>query len=76
MLGVLPGVVGMLEAVEAIKIVLGAGEPLVGRLLHYDALSARFSQFKLERNIECRYCAEGSEFPGYIDYQEFCSAAR
>ena len=72
-LGVLPGVVGMLAAVEAIKIVLGAGDPLVGRLLHYDALSARFSQFKLERNTECRYCAEGSEFPGFIDYQEFCS---
>ena len=56
-------------------ILLGAGDLLVGRLLHYDALSARFTEFKQARNPECRYCADGAEFPGYIDYQEFCALA-
>lgn len=74
-MGVLPGVVGLLEAVEAIKILLGAGDLLVGRLLHYDALSARFTEFRQARNPECRYCADGAEFPGYIDYQEFCASS-
>ncbi len=74
-LGILPGVVGLLEAVEAIKILLGSGDPLVGRLLHYDALSAKFSEFFLERDAECLYCADGTEFPGYADYEEFCAAA-
>ena len=73
-LGILPGVVGLLEAVETIKILLGAGAPLVGRLLHYDALDARFAEFKQHRNPECRYCADGAEFPGYVDYQAFCSS--
>lgn len=74
-LGILPGVIGLLEAVEAIKILLGAGEPLVGRVLHYDALSAKFSEFALERNPECPYCAAGAPFPGYANYEEFCAAA-
>ncbi len=75
-LGVLPGVVGLLEAVEAVKLVLGIGEPLVGRLLHYDALAARFDEYALERNPRCRYCGDGAEFPGYVDYEAFCSAPR
>ena len=74
-LGILPGVVGLLEAVEAIKILLGAGDPLVGRLLHYDALAARFTELRQRRNPDCRYCADGAQFPGYIDYQEFCALA-
>ncbi len=74
-LGILPGVVGLLEAVETIKILLGAGDPLVGRLLHYDALDSRFTEFRQHRSPECRYCADGAEFPGYIDYQEFCALA-
>lgn len=74
-LGILPGVIGLLEAVEAIKILLGSGDPLVGRLLHYDALSAKFSEFALDRNPECPYCAEGKEFPGYANYEEFCATA-
>ena len=72
-LGILPGVVGLLEAVEAIKILLGAGDPLVGRLLHYDALAARFTELRQRRNPDCRYCADGAEFPGYMDYEAFCS---
>jgi molybdopterin/thiamine biosynthesis adenylyltransferase/rhodanese-related sulfurtransferase/molybdopterin converting factor small subunit len=74
-LGVLPGVIGVLEAVEAIKIVLGIGEPLIGRMLHYDALAARFTELKLKRNPDCTYCGDGvAEFPGYVDYEEFCAA--
>ncbi len=73
-LGALPGVVGLLQAVETIKILLGAGELLVGRLLHYDALGSRFTEFRQQRNSECRYCAEGAEFPGYMDYRAFCGA--
>jgi molybdopterin/thiamine biosynthesis adenylyltransferase len=71
-LGVLPGVVGTLQAVEAIKIVLGLGEPLVGRVLVYDALAARFTQLELPRDPECAYCSEGAPFPGYVDYEQFC----
>ncbi|MEA3276822.1 MAG: ThiF family adenylyltransferase, partial [Pseudomonadota bacterium] len=74
-LGVLPGVIGMLEAVEAIKIILGAGDPLVGRMLHYDALPARFTELQLERDPGCRYCADPAHFPGYVDYEAFCAAA-
>lgn len=74
-LGVLPGVIGLLQAVETIKILLQLGDPLVGRLLHYDALRTRFTEFKLERDPECSYCADGASFPGYIDYQHFCNAA-
>ncbi|MBI4582564.1 MAG: molybdopterin-synthase adenylyltransferase MoeB [Planctomycetes bacterium] len=73
-LGVLPGVIGVLEAIEAIKIVLGKGDLLVGRLLIYDALEARFRELKLKANPECKYCASGREFPGYIDYEHFCHA--
>ena len=73
MLGVLPGVVGTLEAIEVIKPLLGIGDPLVGRLLQYDALQQRFAEFRLEPSPDCRYCAEGVEFPGYVDYELFCS---
>jgi molybdopterin/thiamine biosynthesis adenylyltransferase/rhodanese-related sulfurtransferase len=74
-LGVLPGVIGLLEAVEAIKILLGIGEPLVGRLLCYDALQAQFMELQTERDPQCRYCGDNAEFPGYIDYEHFCAAA-
>lgn len=74
-LGILPGVVGMLEAVEAIKIILDLGDPLVGKLLHYDALHARFSEFKQRHDPDCPYCGDNvKEFPGYIDYATFCAA--
>ncbi|MCZ6596772.1 MAG: molybdopterin-synthase adenylyltransferase MoeB [Planctomycetota bacterium] len=73
-LGVLPGVIGTLEAIEVIKILLDIGDPLVGRLLHYDALRQRFTELKLEPDPKCRYCAEGAEFPGYVDYEEFCAS--
>jgi molybdopterin/thiamine biosynthesis adenylyltransferase len=72
-LGVLPGVVGLLEAVEVVKLVLGAGDSLVGRLIHYDALKAEFRTLKLRRDPRCAYCGDGVKFPGFVDYEEFCS---
>ena len=74
-LGVLPGVVGTLQAIEAIKLLLGIGDPLVGRLLHYDALRQRFTELSLEPGPDCAWCAQGAEFPGYVDYEAFCSAS-
>ncbi|HZM01268.1 MAG TPA: ThiF family adenylyltransferase, partial [Planctomycetota bacterium] len=74
-LGVLPGVVGLLEAVETIKLLLGLGRTLAGRLLTYDALEARFTELRLERDPGCRWCAPGGPFPGYVDYEAFCAAA-
>lgn len=71
-LGVLPGVIGLLQANEAIKLLLGIGEPLVGRLLYFDALAMRFRELRLRPDPDCVVCAEGRAFPGYIDYQQFC----
>jgi len=73
-LGILPGVIGLLEAVETLKILLGKGTSLVGRLLVYDALEASFTELKLRRDPNCRWCGEGKPFPGYVDYEEFCAA--
>lgn len=73
-LGVMPGTLGLLQAVEAIKILLDIGEPLVGRMLHYDALSGRFTTLKVRANPKCRYCSEGAVFPGYEDYAQVCAS--
>ncbi len=73
MLGVLPGVIGLLQAVETMKLILGIGQPLIGRMLYYDALRAQFTELKLPRNPACRYCADPAAFPGYVDYGAFCS---
>ena len=72
-LGVLPGVVGMLQATEAIKVLLGIGEPLVGRLLTFDALTSEFRTLKLRRDRECPMCGENATFEGFIDYEQFCA---
>ncbi|MFQ5994447.1 MAG: molybdopterin-synthase adenylyltransferase MoeB [Acidiferrobacterales bacterium] len=74
-LGILPGVIGLLEAVEVIKIILGVGDPLVGRMLYYDALRAHFTELKLTSDPECRYCGDGTQFPGYVDYEQLCSVS-
>jgi len=71
-LGVLPGIVGMLQAVEAIKFVLGRGDLLLGRLLVYDALAATLRELKVRANPKCAYCADETDFPGYVDYEGFC----
>jgi len=73
-LGVLPGTLGMLQATEAIKLLLGIGEPLSGRLLQFDALTMRFRETRLMPDPECPVCTPGRPFPGYIDYAAFCSA--
>lgn len=75
-LGVLPGIIGSLEAVETIKILLSIGDPLVGRLLAYDALRQQFTELQINPNPDCPYCSPGSEFPGYVDYEGFCSASK
>ncbi len=72
-LGVLPGVMGLLQAVEVLKILLSIGEPLVGRMMYYDALGARFSEFKVKRNPNCRYCGDGAQIGGYEDYAQVCA---
>ena len=74
-LGIRPGVVGLLEATEAIKLLLGLGEPLRGRLLHFDAMGMRFRETRLGPDPDCPLCAPGREFPGYIDYVAFCASA-
>jgi molybdopterin/thiamine biosynthesis adenylyltransferase/rhodanese-related sulfurtransferase len=75
-LGVLPGVIGSLQANEALKLALGIGEPLVGRLLLFDALSTEFSEMKLRRDPECPVCGEHPTITDYIDYVEFCAGTR
>ena len=72
-LGVLPGVMGLLQATETAKLILGIGEPLVGRLLNFDALAMRFRETRLRPDRDCPVCAPGREFPGYIDYARFCA---
>jgi molybdopterin/thiamine biosynthesis adenylyltransferase/rhodanese-related sulfurtransferase len=72
-LGVLPGIVGSLQTSEALKLVLGIGEPLVGRLLLFDALSTEFDEVRIERRPDCPVCGEHPTITSYIDYVEFCS---
>ncbi len=74
-LGVVPGVIGMLQATETLKILLQMGDPLVARLLCYDALRGRFTELHTEADPDCRYCGEGKVFPGYTDYEHACATA-
>jgi len=71
-LGVLPGIVGSIQAMETIKLILGTGEPLVGRLLLFDALAMRFRELKLKRNPDCPMCGDHRTMTKLIDYEEFC----
>jgi sulfur-carrier protein adenylyltransferase/sulfurtransferase len=71
-LGVLPGIIGVIQATEAIKLVLGAGQPLVGRLLLYDALSMTFRTLKLRRDAGCPVCGDAPTIRELIDYDAFC----
>src|SRR4051812_46938290 len=80
-LGVLPGVMGLLQSVEVIKLVTGAGEPLIGRLLLYEALGAHFTELKVRRDPDCPVCSRDpseisdEEMGVFPDYEAFCSAA-
>lgn len=71
-LGILPGLVGVMQATEAIKLILGAGEPLIGRLLLVDALAMRFRELKLRKNPDCPACGTHPTIKALIDYNEFC----
>ena len=71
-LGVLPGVIGSLQANEAIKLALEIGEPLIGRLLLFDALTTSFSEVKVRRDPSCPVCGENPTITEYIDYADFC----
>jgi molybdopterin/thiamine biosynthesis adenylyltransferase/rhodanese-related sulfurtransferase len=80
-LGVLPGTMGLLQATEVVKLVLGEGEPLIGRLLMYDALAARFTEVKVRRDPECVICSRDpesispEEMGAFPDYEAFCAGA-
>jgi adenylyltransferase/sulfurtransferase len=73
-LGILPGIIGMMQATEAIKLILGAGDSLLGRLLHFDALKMKFREFKLRRDPECPVCGEEPTIRELQDYEQFCAS--
>jgi adenylyltransferase/sulfurtransferase len=71
-LGVLPGIIGLLQAIETIKLIVGIGEPLIGRLLHFDALKVKFRELNLRRDAQCPVCGENPTIFSPIDYDQFC----
>jgi adenylyltransferase/sulfurtransferase len=71
-LGILPGTIGLIQATETVKLILGIGEPLIGRLLLYDALGMKFRELKLRKNPECPACGEHRTITKLIDYHQFC----
>jgi adenylyltransferase/sulfurtransferase len=71
-LGILPGLIGCIQATEAVKLILGQGEPLVGRLVLYDALAMKFREFKVRRNPKCPACGDQPTVTKLIDYEQFC----
>jgi molybdopterin/thiamine biosynthesis adenylyltransferase/rhodanese-related sulfurtransferase len=72
-LGVLPGIIGLIQATEALKLILGAGETLAGRLLHFDALKMKFREFQLRRDPACPVCGDAPSIFEPIDYEQFCA---
>lgn len=71
-LGILPGTIGAIQATEAVKLILGVGEPMIGRLLLYDALNMEFDQVNLRKNPNCPICSEHPTLTELIDYEQFC----
>ncbi|MFL5241643.1 MAG: molybdopterin-synthase adenylyltransferase MoeB [Gemmataceae bacterium] len=71
-LGILPGLIGCIQATEAVKLILGKGSPLIGRLLLYDALQMSFREFKIRRNPKCPVCGDNPTVTKLIDYEQFC----
>ncbi len=71
-LGVLPGIIGVIQAIEAVKLIVGIGEPLIGRLLHFDALKMKFREFKVRKDPKCPVCSEHPTVTELIDYDTFC----
>jgi molybdopterin/thiamine biosynthesis adenylyltransferase/rhodanese-related sulfurtransferase len=74
-LGVLPGVIGTLQATEVVKLITGIGEPLVGRVLRFEALKGAFETFRVGRRSDCAWCDPGGGFPGLADYDRLCGAS-
>jgi adenylyltransferase/sulfurtransferase len=75
-LGVLPGIIGLIQATEAVKLILGSGEPLIGRLLLYNALKMEFREVKLKRDPSCPVCGDKPTIRELVDYEEFCGLGR
>ncbi|MDJ0789611.1 MAG: ThiF family adenylyltransferase, partial [Myxococcota bacterium] len=75
-LGVLPGIIAMIQATEAVKLITGIGEPLIGRFLHYDALAMRFNEFRFHKDPECPVCGDEPSVTELIDYEGFCGVPR
>ena len=71
-LGILPGIIGLVQATEAVKLILGSGRTLVGRLILYDALQMKFRELKLRKNPKCPLCGDQPTIKALIDYQQFC----
>jgi len=71
-LGILPGTIGLIQATETVKLILGVGQPLIGRLLLYDALGMKFRELKLRKNPECPICGDHRTITKLIDYHQFC----
>jgi adenylyltransferase/sulfurtransferase len=74
-LGILPGVVGTLQATETIKLILGKGYPLIGRLLLFDALQMAFRELKIQKNPDCPICGCNPSITSLIDYETFCNVS-
>ena len=75
-LGVLPGIIGVIQATEAIKLIIGQGEPLIGRLLLYNALKMEFREVKLRRSPDCPVCGDRPTITAPVDYEAFCGVSR
>jgi sulfur-carrier protein adenylyltransferase/sulfurtransferase len=75
-LGVVPGLIGMIQALEAIKLIINAGDNLLGRLLHVDALTLRFREFNIRRDPNCPVCGDSPSITEPIDYEQFCSRSK
>lgn len=71
-LGVLPGIIGVMQAIEAIKLIIGIGEPLIGRLVSFDALKMRYKEFRVRRDPNCPICGDHPTIHELIDYDQFC----
>jgi molybdopterin/thiamine biosynthesis adenylyltransferase/rhodanese-related sulfurtransferase len=71
-LGVLPGIIGVMQAIEAVKLIMGIGQSLIGRLVHFDALNLKFREFKLRKDPKCPVCGDNPTITELIDYDQFC----
>jgi adenylyltransferase/sulfurtransferase len=75
-LGILPGIIGTMQAAEAIKLILGTGNPLIGKLLFLDVMEMKIRELKLRKDPNCPICGENATIKGLIDYEEFCGLGR